>query len=240
MEIGSAKINRIFIVILLFLIVFFLILRINKIYYVVSNSMHPTLQVGDLLIVKPISTERLSKGEICIKKTIDEKGNLKKSVKRIAATPGDTLCIVNGVVFVNGVIQNFFYTVNGILTQGSAGGESVFPNDTVNFKWTANDFGPIVIPRKGDTMVLTKDNSIIYKNIIMAEISGTAVNLPTTQLCGNGPFVFNKNYYFCLGDNLAFSYDSRYWGLVSEDDFIGKATRVLFSCKKPKRFFIPL
>ena len=232
-------IKRFFFTTLLFSLPLLLFLSRNELSYVNSNSMYPTLQVGDLLIVKPISTERLSKGEICIKKTIDEKGNLKKSVKRIAATPGDTLCIVNGVVFVNGVIQNFFYTVNGILTQGSVGGESVFPNDTVNFKWTTRDFGPIVIPQKGDSIVLTKENRIFFRRI-MEETMSPIGGITSTKLNGYSYFIISKNYYFCLGDNLAFSYDSRYWGFVSEDEFIGKATRVLFSCKKPKRFFIPL
>ena len=69
----NVMIKRFFFFTLLFSLPLLLFLSRNELSYVNSNSMYPTLQVGDLLIVKPISTERLSKGEICIKKTIDEK-----------------------------------------------------------------------------------------------------------------------------------------------------------------------
>lgn len=40
-------------------------------------------------------------------------------------------------------------------------------------------------------------------------------------------FIVEKNYFFVLGDNSPFSYDSRYWGQVPESDVIGKAAFVL-------------
>jgi signal peptidase I len=38
-----------------------------------------------------------------------------------------------------------------------------------------------------------------------------------------------NDYYYVLGDNLHNSYDSRYWGFVSEDDLIGEVLLVYWS-----------
>ena len=41
-----------------------------------------------------------------------------------------------------------------------------------------------------------------------------------------------QNEYFMLGDNTMNSYDSRYWGPVSGDSIIGKATRIYWPLKR--------
>ena len=38
--------------------------------------------------------------------------------------------------------------------------------------------------------------------------------------------VLGEKEYFCLGDNSANSFDSRYWGAVPEKNIIGKVTRI--------------
>ena len=43
---------------------------------------------------------------------------------------------------------------------------------------------------------------------------------------------FEKNYYFVSGDNLANSQDSRYWGMLSEEYIVGKATWVWLELKR--------
>lgn len=166
-----------------------------------------------------------------------------KLIKRIVASPKDTILIKKGVISVNQDIIGQLSVPINLIISGLNPGLSVFPNDTSIVKWDILDFGPLLIPGKGISVDLTTQNIVLYKRIIRQENSAMAKLLDDLQKnVGDSTktYTFLKNYYFCLGDNLLQSYDSRYWGFVSEDELIGKATRVLFSCKKPKRFFIPL
>lgn len=40
------------------------------------------------------------------------------------------------------------------------------------------------------------------------------------------PFTLGDGQYFVLGDNVAVSYDSRYWGAVNESMIIGRVNRI--------------
>ena len=42
------------------------------------------------------------------------------------------------------------------------------------------------------------------------------------------PVTVPEHYYYALGDNPAKSHDSRYWGFVSREALIGKATEIYF------------
>ena len=43
---------------------------------------------------------------------------------------------------------------------------------------------------------------------------------------------FRKNYYFVGGDNVLYSQDSRYWGLLPEEYIVGRAIRIWKSVDK--------
>jgi signal peptidase I len=45
-------------------------------------------------------------------------------------------------------------------------------------------------------------------------------------------YVFRKNYYFVGGDNVLYSQDSRYWGLLPEEYIVGRAIRIWKSVDK--------
>ena len=43
---------------------------------------------------------------------------------------------------------------------------------------------------------------------------------------------FEENYYFVGGDNMEYSEDSRYWGVLPEPYIVGVATRIWKSVDK--------
>lgn len=94
----------------------------------------------------------------------------------------------------------------------------LFPNHPF-FQWTITDFGPYYIPRKGDTIELTKVNTILYKILIEYESGKEPIILKS--------YTFKNNYYFVAGDNLFSSKDSRYFGVIPEDYIIGVVTNVI-------------
>ncbi|MGE0077543.1 MAG: signal peptidase I [Bacteroidales bacterium] len=215
------------------------------IFFIPSSSMFPTLQIGDIVEV-PIKDLLVPKhGEIWVFWGNDsaEMASQTRLIKRIVALPNDTICINKGIIQVNHQQVSNFSIPNNVISPGLNPSLSVFPNDTSMVRWSVLNFGPLIIPRMGTKIALNAKNLILYNQIIKQENPEKYRDFNIIQKIGGDSsrtYTFRKNYYFCLGDNLLLSHDSRYRGFIPEDKLIGMATKVLFSYKKPKRFFIPL
>ena len=102
-------------------------------------------------------------------------------------------------------------------------------------KWNLDNYGPLPIPKKGQTIALSPGNAAIYYKIVSQyeHNTGVAWDANTGMITQNGQpltsYTIKQNYYWMMGDNRHNSEDSRFWGFVPEDHVVGKAVLIWLS-----------
>lgn len=171
-----------------------------------SESMAPTIQTGDRILVNllaynfklPFSTTVLSqwnqpeRGDIVVFRSED---SLRSMVKRVVALPGEVVEIRDRIVLINGVPANYQWpTGAGELSVEDGASGSI--SGLESFDGSAH---PV-------TFDLTKPNFLRF-----------------------APRRVPAGHYFVLGDNRDHSRDSRAIGFIASERILGKVYAVAFS-----------
>ena len=167
----------------------------------------------------------------------------KNMCKRVVATPGDSISVVDGFYRNN----NYYGTLGleSIQRKLNKTPDSIIYNYGIvldaypfnkNVGWNIKQFGPMYIPRLGDVIYLTAKEGVIYRRMIEWELCKKITwDWEKNEVYADGKVIkrhtFKHNYYFCAGDNALDSDDSRYWGLVPEEYIIGIVAKIIHGDK---------
>ncbi len=112
----------------------------------------------------------------------------------------------------------------------------LFPHDPKHFPgWTVDNYGPIYIPKKGQTVKISPESIALYERIINV-YEDNDLEYKDGKIFINGKeaneYTFKMDYYWMMGDNRHNSEDSRVWGFVPEDHIVGKPLFLFFSTRE--------
>jgi len=176
-----------------------------------SESMEPTLLVGDFLLVnKQVSNSQRS---ILTPASVIHRGDLivfhypvdpsLHLVKRVIGLPGDHIRLREGHAYIDGHPLSEPYVI---------------------FRPSVADTYRDFFPR-----MTSPDPGVDSRWWIQMH-----------QLVSNGEITVPPDSYFVLGDNRNDSEDSRYWGFVPRSAIVGKPFLIYFSLKTPDNLPAPL
>ena len=165
---------------------------------------------------------------------------LKYYVKRCIALPGDIIGIRKCHYYIKGINE----PIGNIeaqkriekLQKENARGivMDTYPWDKYIDR-TIQDFGPLHVPARGQTVAMDSTAVKLYRNLVEWEQKKPLTREENHVYLGDSliqEYCFKENYYFVGGDYMENSKDSRYWGLLPEPYIVGVATRIWKSVDK--------
>jgi signal peptidase I len=152
-------------------------------------------------------------------------------LKRCMAIAGDTLQIINRVVYVNGKMAPIPRNVkfdNPQIWPPNVPDDGIFPKGK---PWNQDQYGPIVIPKKGMQVPLNAQDYDEWA--VFIEREGHSIAREGDQILVDGKptteYTVQRDYLFGMGDHRDNSLDSRYWGFIPREDLVGTPMIVYWS-----------
>jgi len=114
--------------------------------------------------------------------------------------------------------------------------KSIFPHN-YQYPWSIDNFGPLYIPKKGETVELNSKTIPFYRDLLN-RYEGISFAENGNEYYINGKkvsnYTFKQDYYWMMGDNRQNSLDARYWGFVPFDHVVGKPVLIWMSYDSDK------
>ena len=170
-----------------------------------SESMLPTLEVGDFILVnkytygirlpliqkKVIDINPLKRGDVVVffPPHVDQ-----YYIKRLIGLPGDVIRIQNNVLFVNG-------------------------------EQLPSTFLSMEPAKPGEFCYAVRGENRLEKETLGRDFTTRECTIPG-DLGRNGTWKVPEGHYFMMGDNRDNSTDSRRWGYVPDKNIVGKAVAI--------------
>jgi signal peptidase I len=107
----------------------------------------------------------------------------------------------------------------------------------VHSGWTKDNYGPLVIPKKGMVIPLDPQNLDRWTTFIKREGHTVSSNAGAIHIDGkpSASYTVQRDYLFGMGDNRNNSLDGRYWGFIPKENLVGTPMIVYWSwdCNLP-------
>ena len=195
----------VFVVVMVIIIRFF----VGEIRWIPSGSMHPTLIEGDRIVVERYSRffDGPKRGDIMV---------FYPPSTRLSNSPLPLLARLTGI-FCKDVA--YIKRVVGL------------PGETIEIKAEKDGSAYVYINGKKYEEDYIKS---IYEYPECPDKNIDPLFLESDQVMKCGPFKLDNDSYFMMGDNRGNSQDSRYWGTLKKDRFVGRAVLVFWPPQRMK------
>ncbi len=152
-------------------------------------------------------------------------------LKRCVALSGDTLRVVNRVLYINGkpspLPRNMLFSFPRIANPNAVD-DRIFPKGA---PWNEDNYGPVIIPKKGMVIYLTRENLQQWDTFIRRE--GHTIGMVGGQIMIDSrpatEYIVQRDYLFGMGDHRDNSLDGRYWGFIPRENLVGTPLIVYWS-----------